>query len=99
MIIENAAEFKSQNGPNNGYVYCMALAGELDEAFDALETVLADDPTDIKVMWDPAPALTAMRQSPRFKQVLSELGFPALYAARGWPDRCHPAGDADFVCE
>jgi len=99
VILENAGDYLTQFGKTGGYVYCMALVGELDEAFDALETVLAKDPTEIKVLWDPAPAFTAMRQSPRFRQVLKELGFPTLYAARGWPDRCHPAGDADFVCE
>ena len=99
VVLEHAADYKAQSPNSTGYVYCMALVGELDEAFDALETVLADDPTDIKVLWDPAPAFTAMRQSPRFKEVLRELGFPALYKARGLPDRCRPLSETDFVCE
>lgn len=99
VVLENAADFKAQAGSNVGYVYCMALAGEMDEAFDGLEAALANDPTDIKILWDPAPAYTAMRKAPRFKQILEELGFPALYAARGLPDRCRPAGDVEFVCQ
>ncbi len=99
-IREQAAEYKAQNAkPGDIYVYCMALVGDLDEAFAGLEAMLANDPTDIKVMWSPDSAFAVMRQSPRFKQVLEAQGLPALYQVRGWPDRCRAVGAQDFSCD
>jgi TolB-like protein/Flp pilus assembly protein TadD len=99
-IRKKAAEEKTQNGiADPAYYYCKALVGDVDEAFAGLEAVLANDPTDIKVMWSPDEAFVTMRQSPRFKQVLKDNGLLELYKVRGWPDRCRPAGAEDFVCD
>lgn len=95
-----AAQEKAQNGvAGRAYYYCMALVGDLDEAFAGLEAVLENDPTDIKEMWSPDDVFIAMRQSPRFKQVLRNNKLIELYKVRGWPDRCRPTGAEDFVCD
>ena len=99
-VLKKAAQERTQNRSSNDfYVYCTALAGDLDEAFAGLEAMMADDPTNIKKMWSPDSPYVAMRQSPRFRQVLRDHGFIELYKVRGWPDRCRPAGADDFVCD
>ncbi len=79
--------------------YCAALAGDLDGAFADLAIDLEEDPAEIGGFWGPMPAQAAIRQDQRFGQTLKELGLLDLYAVRGWPDRCRPAGAEDFVCE
>jgi TolB-like protein len=98
-IRKKAAEEKAQNRFLSLYVYCTALVGDLDEAFAGLDMVLEDDPTAINTMWSPDPPYVAMRQSPRFRQVLKDDGLVALYKVRGWPDRCRAAGAEDFICD
>jgi hypothetical protein len=99
-VLEKAAQERAQNGSaSDFYVYCTALAGDLDEAFAGLDAVMADDPTNIKKMWSPDSPYVAMRKTPRFRQVLRDYGFLELYEVRGWPDRCRPAGADDFVCD
>ncbi len=100
-VRRKAAEERAQKRSFNKefYVYCMALVGDLDEAFAGLDQVLAEDPTNIKTMWSPDAPFVTMRQSPRFKQVLRDNGFLELYEVRGWPDRCRAAGANDFVCD
>jgi TolB-like protein len=79
--------------------YCAALAGDLDGAFADLGLNLEEDPAEIGDFWGVMPAQTAVRQDQRFGQVLEDLGLLDLYAMRGWPDRCKPAGAEGFVCE
>lgn len=99
-IREEAAEEKARNGFYRPmYLYCMALVGDLDEAFAVLDTMLEDDPTAINTIWSPDSPFVAMRQSPRFRQVLRDDGLVALYKVRGWPDRCRAAGVDDFICD
>jgi TolB-like protein len=99
-ILEKAAAAREQKGmPDDGYVYCMALAGDLDEALDSLAIVLANNPAHLRTMWNPDKPYKAIRQSPRFNQLLEDNGFLALYKARGWPDLCRPVGADDFICD
>jgi len=99
-VRKKAIEEKAQNrffGEMS--VYCMALVGDLDEAFAVLDTLLEEDPTATNTMWSPDEPYVAMRQSPPFRQVLIDDGLVALYKVRGWPDRCRAAGAEDFICD
>ena len=50
-------------------------------------------------MWSPDNASIAMRQSPRFKQVIRNNKLVECYKLQGWPDRRRLAGAVDFVCD
>lgn len=41
---------------------------------------------------------TAVRQDPRFKDWVGQLGFVDFWRKNGWPDRCRPTGLNDFEC-
>ena len=45
------------------------------------------------------PAMCEVRQLPRFKEFVIEIGLVDYWKQYGWPDLCHPVGDDDFVCE
>lgn len=36
---------------------------------------------------------------PRMKKLLRDLGLVAFWEKHGWPDRCHPTTNGDFICE
>lgn len=40
----------------------------------------------------------AVRQDPRFKDWVGQLGFVDFWRKYGWPDRCRPTGLNDFEC-
>lgn len=40
----------------------------------------------------------ALRQDPRFKDWVRELGYDQYWRRYGWPDRCKPVGLTDFEC-
>ena len=39
-----------------------------------------------------------LRQDPRFKEWIRELGYDQFWRQHGWPDRCKPTGLTDFEC-
>ena len=41
---------------------------------------------------------TAVRQDPRFKDWVGQLGFVDFWRKHGWPDRCRPTALNDFEC-
>ena len=100
QVREKAAEETARDGfYRPSYLYCMALVGDVDEAFAALDMELEEDPTAVNTIWSPDPPYITMRQSPRFKEVLRDDGLVALYKVRGWPDRCRATGEDDFICD
>jgi TolB-like protein len=44
------------------------------------------------------PDATAMRQDPRFRELVMETGLPDYWKKWGWADLCEPDGD-DFRCD
>src|SRR5262249_44756435 len=45
------------------------------------------------------PEYAPVRKTQRFKMLMRNTGILDYWRARGWPDRCHPAGDGDFECD
>ena len=86
--------------------------GELDElvSFESLLMLgsprvfdLGIDPVnDVKNMQIHAQiwnnGATVVRQDPRFKDWVEQLGFVDFWRKNGWPDRCRPTGLTDFEC-
>jgi adenylate cyclase len=48
-----------------------------------------------------APVFREVRQLPRFKELIREIGLVDYWKKYGWPDTniCHPVGDDDFECD
>jgi adenylate cyclase len=45
------------------------------------------------------PVMKEVRQLPRFKEFMREIGLVDYWKEFGWPDLCRPIGDDDFVCD
>jgi TolB-like protein/Tfp pilus assembly protein PilF len=44
------------------------------------------------------PVMSAVRQLPEFKDLVTELNLVEYWRAYGWADHCAPLGDNDFTC-
>lgn len=88
-----------------------ATQGDLDElvSFEAL--LILGSPRAFELEIDPlsiakTQILTqvwnnwgvALRQDPRFKAWLQQLGYAEFWRKYGWPDRCRPTSLDDFEC-
>jgi tetratricopeptide (TPR) repeat protein len=62
------------------------------------DEISADYFQPISTTWFWHPSYAAVRQTPRFKTVVRDLGLVEYWRARGWPAQCRPAGADDFVC-
>jgi adenylate cyclase len=69
-----------------------AYFGDPEFALDTMERYV-----NMYLVW--APLFHEVRQLPRFKEFVSEIGFVDYWNKFGWPDICHPVGDNDFVCD
>jgi TolB-like protein len=63
------------------------------------DEVIADYFQPISTTWFWHPSYAAVRQTPRFKTVVRDLGLVDYWRVRGWPAQCQPRGADDFVCE
>jgi len=101
------------NGPDECARMIMnaATRGDLDElvSFEAL--LILGSPRAFELEIDPlsiakTQILTqvwnnwgvALRQDPRFKAWLQQLGYAEFWRKYGWPDRCRPTSLDDFEC-
>ncbi|MBN1905902.1 MAG: hypothetical protein JW927_12475 [Deltaproteobacteria bacterium] len=69
---------------------------------DAMEKGFSLDPLrkDVSVLWTIwLPHMREVRQLPRFKEFVREIGLVAYWRKYGWPDVCHPEGHEDFECD
>jgi len=79
--------------------FCLAYAGYLDEAMDILEPIVMEENWyALNGFWDRTEEANALRRSPRFKQMVTNMGLPDFWREHGWPDLCQPVGDSDFKC-
>lgn len=53
--------------------------------------------SDISSIWEPKGR--KVRQLPRFKKLLREIGLVDYWNKFGWPDICHQLDNGDFKCE
>jgi adenylate cyclase len=65
-------------------------------AMDAIDKLCRINSLDI-YRW--FPKMREVRQTPRFKKIIREIGLVAYWKEYGWADLCRPAGDDDFVCD
>jgi hypothetical protein len=82
---------------NLGWIYLHLNAP--DRVMDYYESnVKAGYFQPISTTWFWHPSYAAVRQLPRFKEYMREIGMVAYWQKRGWPAECYPVGD-DFSCE
>jgi TolB-like protein len=63
------------------------------------DEISADYFQPISTTWFWHPSYAAVRQTPRFKTLVRDLGLVDYWRARGWPAQCRPTAGDDFVCE
>jgi TolB-like protein len=79
---------------------CLAYAGELDTAMDMLEAAVQDASWyTIALFWYPVEENRALRQTERFKQMVTKIGLVEFWRKNGWPDLCRPLSEEDFGCD
>ena len=69
-----------------------AYFGDPEFALNAMEKYC-----NMYLVW--APLFHEVRQLPRFKEFVREIGLVDYWKKFGWPDLCHPVGDDDFECD
>ena len=74
------------------------MVGNYEQAFNHLDRLLKDDPTNMNMVWHRETPIVTLRQSPRFKQLLNDIGLVDLYKVRGWPDLCKMTDNGEIVC-
>lgn len=74
-----------------------AYFGDLEFAMDALEKGLDIQVSGIFNIW--YPTMREVRQRPRFKEFVMEIGLVDYWNEFGWPDICRPLDNGDFECD
>jgi tetratricopeptide (TPR) repeat protein len=74
-----------------------AYFGDPEFAMDMIVKAVNVDHTSGFHMW--WPTLREVRQTPRFKQFVREIGLVDYWNKFGWPDICHQLDNGDFECE
>ena len=64
---------------------------------DAMEKGIRINATCLFKTW--LPVMQEVRQLPRFKELMKEIGLVDYWNKFGWPDLCRPIGDDDFMCD
>ena len=74
-----------------------AYLGDTEFAMEAQERAARSYGTNIGRFWH--PVMKEVRQLPRFKEFVREIGLVDYWNKFGWPDLCRPVGDDDFECD
>jgi adenylate cyclase len=74
-----------------------AYFGEPEFALNAIERANVLRSSGLYFIW--SPVMTEVRQLPRFKEFVREIGLVDYWKEYGWPDLCRPVGDDDFECD
>jgi adenylate cyclase len=74
-----------------------AYLSDTDFAMEAMERGNTINTAGLFKVW--FPVMKNVRQLPRFKEHMREIGLVDYWKQYGWPDLCRPVGDDDFVCD
>jgi TolB-like protein len=89
-----------ENADPRVVAFCLAFAGDPDAAMDILVSMtLQENWYVINRFWIHTEEVIQLRRSPRFKQMVSDMGLANFWRENGWPDLCRPVGEEDFECE
>ena len=70
--------------------------GKPELAMDVIKKTCRTNSMNI-YLW--SPTAREFRKTPRFKELVREIGLVDYWKEFGWPDLCRPVGDDDFVCD
>jgi hypothetical protein len=73
-----------------------AYFGDAPFALEALEVAIKRNAQNALNLW--LPSARELRQLPRFKAFVAEIGLVDYWRQYGWPDLCRPLGAEDFTC-
>jgi len=83
--------------PDEFVFYSSVILGDADRAARVVQKLeRGTDVMDNVIWWDLA---RPFRKTAGFRQLVRAVGLEQLWRARGWPDKCRPKGDDDFVCD
>jgi hypothetical protein len=71
--------------------------GDPEFAMDAMEKGINIEASGLIDYW--LPVFHEVRQLPRFKEYVREIGLVDYWNKFGWPDLCRPLDNGDFVCD
>jgi hypothetical protein len=74
-----------------------AYFGDPEFALNAMERSVKLHTLGLFYIW--APIMREVRQLPRFKEFVKEIGLIDYWKKYGWPDLCRPVGEDGFVCD
>jgi len=74
-----------------------AYFGDPEFAMTAMEEGTKINATGLFKIWP--PVMREVRQLPRFKELMREIGLVDYWNRFGWPDLCRPVGEDDFKCD
>ena len=72
-----------------------AYFGGPDLSLDSIERATRRNAQNAFLLW--LPAMHDVRQLPRFKAYVAEIGLVDYWRKYGWPTLCKPVG-SDFAC-
>jgi hypothetical protein len=64
---------------------------------DSMNKVISSNAANVYYFW--LPVMKEVRQLPRFKEFIKEIGLVDYWKEFGWPDLCHKLDNGDFVCD
>jgi hypothetical protein len=73
-----------------------AYFGGPDLSLDSIERATRRNAQNAFLLW--LPAMHDVRQLPRFKAFVAEIGLVDYWRKYGWPTLCKPVGGSDFAC-
>jgi len=76
--------------------FAAAYFNDPEFALTVAERVARYDPSILNFWF---PVMHDVRQLPRFKEFVREIGLVDYWGKFGWPDICQPTDDGDFVCD
>jgi adenylate cyclase len=74
-----------------------AYFGDPDFAMEAMEKGAKINALGLFKIW--YPVMKEIRQLPRFKEFVRDIGLVDYWKEYGWPELCRPVGENDFICE
>jgi len=74
-----------------------AYLGDPKFAMEAMEKGLSIQASGVFWFW--LPLMRDVRQLPRFKELIKEIGLVDYWNEFGWPDICRPLDNGDFECD
>jgi hypothetical protein len=74
-----------------------AYLGDPEFSMDVMEKGLSMDCFGVFQAW--YPTMKKVRQLPRFKKYVKDIGLVDYWNRFGWPDMCHKLDNGDFECD